>query len=528
MIELARPLRPLVLVILDGWGISASGVGNAISLAKKPFFDSVSVGFPHTQLIASGESVGLPKGEAGNSEVGHLNIGAGKIVYQDEPRIDSAIADGSFLHSQVFTTAFQTVNQNKSSLHIMGLVGTGKVHASVEHMYALLWAAKENNVQNVFLHLFTDGRDSSPTAGLQLVSDIQNKIAAIGVGRIATVMGRYWAMDRDKHWERTEKAYRALVYGEGNRAKDARAAIENSYFKKITDEFIEPTIIPVDAQTLATVKEGDSVIFFNFRPDRARQLTHTFVLPNFTDFNRGDFLKNLNFVTMTEYEKGLPVEVAFPHQEITQPLSKVISDHLIKQLHIGESEKYAHVTYFFNGGREDAFPQEDRVHIPSPKVATYDLKPEMSAVEVTDYVVAKLKSSLYEFYVVNFANADMVGHSGSIAATTRAVETIDQCLKIIADEVLSKNGAMVITADHGKAEQMIDPITASVNTEHTSSPVPFIVIANELKGSSNSQLQSGILADVAPTILALMGITKPGTMVGQDLVGVKILNKKFE
>ncbi len=527
MIELPKPLRPVVLVILDGWGIAAEGSGNAITLAQKPFFNSISVSYPHTQLTASGESVGLPKGEAGNSEVGHLNIGAGKIVYQDEPRINSSIADGSFLNNEVIKNAFDHTVKNSSSLHLMGLVGTGRVHASVEHMFALIWAAKENNVKNIFLHLFTDGRDSSPTSDLQVIQDIQTKIAAIGAGKIASIVGRYWAMDRDKHWERIARAYRALVFGEGNKVTDPKVEIESSYQKNVTDEFIEPTLVTNDNNNIGTIRDNDSVVFFNFRPDRARQLTQAFVLPNFNDFDRGTQLKNLNFVTMTEYEKGLPVAVAFPHQEISQPLAKVISDHQLKQLHIGESEKYAHVTYFTNGGREDPFPMEDRVHIPSPKVKTYDLKPEMSAVEITDFIVSKLKSDLYSFYLVNFANADMVAHTGSISATTKAIETLDSCLKRIADQVLATGAALVITSDHGNAEQMINPTTGGVDTEHSTNPIPFIVVAKEFQGNSTLQFPAGILADVAPTVLALMGINKPGTMMGHDLLGVKILSKSF-
>lgn len=522
MFEIEKPLRPVVLVVLDGWGIAAASAGNAIELANKPFFNSIRVSYPHTQLIASGESVGLPKGEPGNSEVGHLNIGAGKIVYQDLPRINSAIADGSFLKNEIFSKAFEHTKTSNSALHIMGLVGTGAVHSSVEHLFALLWAAKEAGLQKVFLHLFTDGRDSSPTAGLQLINEIQTKIAAIGVGTIASLAGRYWAMDRDNRWERIERAYRAIVLGEGNKVNTAQEAIETSYSKSITDEFIEPSVVTIGSLAVGTVKDNDSLIFFNFRPDRARQLTKAFILPTFNNFERGQMLKNLYFVTMAEYEKGLPVSVAFPHQEITQPLAKVVSDHLLKQLHIGETEKYAHVTYFFNGGREDPFPQEDRVHIPSPKVATYDLKPEMSADAITDFVVQKIKSSLYQFYVVNFANADMVAHTGSIQTTVAAIETLDQCLKRISDASISVGGCMVVTADHGNAEVMINPTTAGVDTEHSENPVPLIVVANIFKHSSVLQLQSGILADVAPTILALLGVSKPATMVGQDLLGLRI------
>ncbi len=524
MIEIEKPLKPLVLVVLDGWGIAAPGPGNAIGLANKPYFNSIISSFPHTQLIASGESVGLPKGEPGNSEVGHLNIGAGKIVYQDLPRISSAIADGTFIRNEVFVKAFENTIKNNSALHLLGLVGTGGVHSSVEHLYALLWAAKEHNVKNVYLHLFTDGRDSSPTSGLQQLDEIQKKIATIGVGRIASIMGRYWAMDRDKRWERTERAYRAMVFGEGQKTVSVGSLIENSYQKNVTDEFIEPAVITYENNLPPVIKDCDSVIFFNFRPDRARQLTQSFVLPNFTGFDRKVMLKNIFFVTMAEYEKGLPVSIAFPHQGIAEPIARVLSDKMLKQLHIGETEKYAHVTYFFNGGREDPFPMEDRVHIPSPKVATYDQKPEMSANEITEFVLGKIKNDVYQFIIINFANADMVGHTGSIEATIKAVEVLDSCLKKIGDEVLIKNGAMVITADHGNAELMINPITGGVDTEHSSSRVPFIVVANEFQHSSTLQFPSGILADVAPTILSLMGIEKPGTMVGRDLLSVKVKN----
>lgn len=522
MFEIEKPLRPLVLVILDGWGIAAPGPGNAIALADKPYFNSLITRYPNTQLIAAGESVGLPKGEAGNSEVGHLNIGAGKIVYQDLTRISSSIADGSFIRNEVLIQAFENTVKKGSNLHLLGLVGTGGVHSSVEHMYALLWAAKEHNVKNVYLHLFTDGRDSSPTAGLQLLDEIQKKIAAIGIGRIASIMGRYWAMDRDKRWERTQRAYKALVFGEGNRSISIGNVIESSYQKDITDEFIEPTLITYENNSVFTVKNDDSVVFFNFRQDRARQLTQSFVLPNFTGFDRGSMLKNVLFVTMTEYEKGLPVSIAFPYQGVSEPLARVVSDHMLKQLHIGETEKYAHVTYFINGGREDPFPMEDRVHIPSPKVATYDLKPEMSANEIANYVVSKLREDIYQFYVVNFANADMVGHTGSIEATVKAVEVLDSCLKQIGEEVLAKNGAMVVTADHGNAEMMINPIIGGVDTEHSVSRVPFIIVAEKFQHNSTLHLPSGILADIGPTVLALMGISKPGTMGGRDILGVKI------
>jgi 2,3-bisphosphoglycerate-independent phosphoglycerate mutase len=386
----------------------------------------------------------------------------------------------------------------------------------------LLWAAKESGLKDVYLHLFTDGRDSSPTAALQIIAQIEYKITSLGIGKIASVMGRYWSMDRDRRWERTSRAYHSLVCGQGNLTTNARDLIQVSYSKNITDEFIEPTVISSDGKTLVTIKDNDSVIFFNFRPDRARQLTESFIEADFRGFTRERVPKNLFFVCMTEYDSTFAAPVAFPHQKITEPLSRVISNYSLKQLHIGESEKYAHVTYFFNGGLEEPFLMEDRIHIPSPKVATYDLKPEMSALEIANYVISKLKQNAYDFYVVNFANADMVAHTGSISATIKAVETLDTCLKQIGREVLFKNGAMVVTADHGNAEMMINPQTGSADTEHSTNKVPFIVVANEFAHSSTLQFPSGILADVAPTILSLMGIPKPGTMFGQDLLNIRV------
>src|SRR3972149_2348943 len=525
MIQLSKPLKPVVLVILDGWGVAPESAGNAITLAHLPYFHSINVSYPHTVLEASGPSVGLPSGEAGNSEVGHLNIGAGKIVYQDLPRINSAIADGSFLKNETFKRAFDHVKTNKSNLHLMGLVGTGNVHASVEHLYALLWAAKEAGLQNVFLHLFTDGRDSSPTSGLQLIAQIEYKISTIGVGKIASVMGRYWAMDRDQRWERTKRAYEALVNGQASLATSPRVLIQSSYSKKVTDEFIEPTLIAAEGKTITTVRNGDSLIFFNFRPDQARELTKSLTESDFQGFSRKIVLKDLYFVCMAEYDSGSSLPVAFPHHKINEPLSRVISNYSLKQLHIGETEKYAHVTYFFNGGREEPFLLEDRVHISSPKVSTYDLKPQMSAGEITDYVSNKLRGNVYEFYVVNFANADMVAHTGSIDATIKAVEFLDTCLRVIGREVLLKNGAMIVTADHGNAEAMLNAQTGGVDTEHSTNKVPFIVVANEFNHSSTLQFPSGILADVAPTVLSLMGLPKGVSMFGQDLLEVKVLNK---
>ncbi len=522
MLEIEKPLKPVLLVILDGWGIAPPGPGNAIELAKKPYFNSLLANYPHTQLTASEESVGLPKGESGNSEVGHLNIGAGRIVQQDLPRINSAIADGSFSRNESLIKAYENTLANNSNLHLLGLVGTAGGHSSVKHLYALLLEAKEHKVKNVYLHLFTDGRDSSTTAGVQVLNEIQKKIDTIGIGKIASITGRYWAMDRDNRWERTEKAYRTIVLGQGIRSNNVSHTIESSYQKNITDEFIEPTLITSEDNSVFTVKDNDSVIFFNFRPDRARQLTESFVLPEFLNFDRETGLKNIVFVTMTEYEKNLPVLVAFPLQVVEDSLAKIISDNGLKQLHIGETEKYAHVTYFFNGGREESYSLEHRVHIPSPKVITYDLKPEMSATELTDYVVAKLKEDLYEFYIVNFANADMVGHTGSISATEKAIEILDSCLEKIGNEVLGKNGVMIVTADHGNAETMLNPTTGEVDTAHSRNQVPFVVVAKVLQKKPTVQLPPGILADVAPSVLSLFGIEKPDSMSGRNLLGIRV------
>ncbi|MDP2671484.1 MAG: 2,3-bisphosphoglycerate-independent phosphoglycerate mutase [bacterium] len=513
-----KPVNPVVLVVLDGWGIAAPGPGNAISLANKPNWDNYYNTYPHTRLEASGEAVGLPKGEAGNSEVGHLNLGAGRIVYQELPRINQAIADGTFLSNQALQAAVKHAKDNQTTLHLMGLIGTGVVHSSMDHLYALLWLAKEAKIENLSLHLFTDGRDSPPNASLQLIGELENKLSSLGIGQISTIMGRYWAMDRDKHWERIKVAYQALTVGSGEKAPTAAAAIQNSYAKNITDEFVPPTVIQPGALAPKLIKEKDSLIFFNFRPDRPRQLTRAFVLPNFTEFERKK-LNDLYFVAMTEYEKALPVSsIAFPHVKVNSPLASIVSFMNKRQLHIGETEKYAHVTYFFNGGQEDPFQMEDRVHIPSPHVATYDLKPEMSAAEITDYVNSKLREQSYEFIMINFANPDMVAHTGSIPATVKAIESVDKCLGKLIPTILGLGGGAVITADHGNAELMVNPTTGAADTEHTTNPVPAVIIAEQFGNMSSKQLLSGILADVGPTLLSLMGIAKPSTMTGRNLI----------
>ncbi len=510
-----KPVKPVVLIVLDGWGIAPAGDGNAISLAKKPNWDRFFAGYPHTFLEASGEAVGLPKGEAGNSEVGHLNIGAGRIVYQELPRINQAIADGTFIANEAFLAAVKHVQTNSSTLHLMGLVGTGVVHSSLDHLFALLWLAKEQKIKRLFLHLFTDGRDSSPNSAQQVIQDIQAKIEQLQIGKIATIVGRYWAMDRNDHWERTEKAYEALTTALGEKVSDFSRAIQERYQKNSTDEFLEPLVIDKEG----SIKDNDAVIFFNFRPDRARQLTKAFVLPDLEKFPQRKKLSNLFFVTMVEYEKGLPVSsIAFPDVKIGSPLASVISSLNLRQLHIGETEKYAHVTYFLNGNHEDPYPEEDRIHIPSPKVSTYDQKPEMSAPEITKYVVQKLQEEIYDFYMINFANPDMVAHTGSLNATIKAIEAVDVCLGKIVEATLVMKGAVVITADHGNAESLINQITGKVDTEHSTNPVPFVVIGEKFENLANKQLQTGILGDVAPTILALFGISKPSSMTGRVLI----------
>ena len=537
--------KPVGLIVLDGWGLAPAGPGNAISLAKTPNFNRFWSYYPHTKLFASGEAVGLPRGEDGNTETGHLNLGAGRIVYQDLPRINMAIADGSFFKNKAFLEAFKHVRENNSNLHLLGLVGSGGVHSNLEHLFALLHLCKEQNISHVYIHIISDGRDSPPSSVLEYVNRLNNEINLLNLGQIASIMGRYWAMDRDRRWDRTEKAYLALTQGIGNQATSYEEAIKNAYNQKQTDEFIYPTVIVKNGKPVALISDNDAVIFFNFRIDRPRQLTKAFVLDNFEEvankvsfdpytikyykrhiitetpkypiFKRQKKLANLKFVTMTEYEVGLPVLVAFPLQSIDIPLGRVIADHNLKQIRVSETEKERFVTYYFNGLREAAFPAEDRLIVPSPQVATYDLKPEMSADEMTQAFINKLNLNVYPFFLLNFANPDMVGHTGVIDAATAAIETVDNCLGKIIRALVTLEGACIITADHGNVEEMIDPGTGGINTEHTTNPVPCILIDKDLEGR-NIEIESGILADVAPTILATMDIAKPNIMTGRNLL----------
>jgi len=533
--------KPVVLIILDGWGLAPPGPGNAVFLAKTPNFDKYWAAFPHTQLAAAGESVGLPHGEDGNSETGHLNLGAGQIVFQSLPRINTAIADGSFYDIEAFKKTIEHLKKNSSSLHLLGLVGPGGVHSSLNHLYALLRLASQAGLKKVWLHLFTDGRDSPPSSASIYLNQIQMAIEKIGVGQIATLIGRYYAMDRDHRWERTQKAYDLMVGGKGENISSVKEAIRKSYENGKTDEFIEPIVINKEG----LIEDNDAVIFFNFRIDRPRQLTKAFVLSDFeklkikkmtfdpyaekyglrqyqkleeiTTFKRSKILKNLFFVTMTEYEKGLPVVTAFPPEVVKIPLARIISENNLQQLHISETEKERFVSYYFDGQREKPFLNENWVEIPSPKVATYDLKPEMAAAEVTEEVLRRLKNMEYNFTVINYANPDMVGHTGVLAAGIKACEATDESLGKVVNYVLGIGGVCLITADHGNVEEMIDPITGAVETEHSSNPVPFIVVGRYFNYGGRV-LKDGVLADVAPTILAIMGLQKPDLMTGRSLL----------
>jgi len=521
--DFKRP-KPVVLIVLDGWGVYQPYPGNAVALANTPTFNSLIQEYPVTTLRASDEAVGLPWGEAGNSEVGHLSLGLGRILYQGLPRIDKDISDHSFYSNEVLLAAANHAKKNNSSLHLIGLVSNGGVHASVDHLFALLTFAKQQALENVFIHVFLDGRDTAYNAGLNTIKGLELTIKEQGVGTIATVSGRYYAMDRNNNWDRTEKTYRTMTLGEGETAKDAVTAIEKSYKNKIYDEEFVPTII----NKKGLVKENDAVIFFNFRPDRARQLTKAFVEENFEAFTR-PFLKNLFFVTFVVYEKDLPVKVVFPPYVIKECLGEVLAKNGLKQLRIAETEKYAHVTYFFNGGVEKPNEGEDRILVPSPAVASYDLKPEMSALEVTKKLVEAIESDKYDFILVNFANADMVGHTGNLQAAIKAIETLDKCLSKVVRSILMKNGIALITADHGNAEVMFNMQTGQIDKEHTSNPVPFILVGREYAGRNvgwqdliNNDLTlvqpQGFLADVAPTILKLMGLEKPKEMRGMNLI----------
>ena len=502
-----------MLMILDGFGENSEERGNAVKLAKTPNIDKLMKQYPVTKIAASGLDVGLPEGQMGNSEVGHTNIGAGRIVYQELTRITKAIEDGDFFSNEEFINAIENCKKNDSKLHIMGLVSDGGVHSHIRHLFGLLEMAKRRDFENVYVHCFLDGRDTPPASAENYIADLQEKMKEKGIGKIATIAGRFYAMDRDKRWERVKKAYDAIVKGEGNKQSDVINAIESSYQKEVFDEFVEPTVITNGDKPVATVSDGDSVIFFNFRPDRARQLTRAIVDSQFKDFET----KKLNtyFVCFTSYDETMPnVHIAFKKEQIKNTLGEVIAKQGGKQLRIAETEKYAHVTFFFNGGEEKQYEGEDRILVPSPKVETYDLKPEMSAPEVTEKVLEAIDSEKYNCIILNFANPDMVGHTGNLDAAIKAVETIDDCVGKIVSSIKSKRANLLITADHGNAEQMIDLKTGEPHTAHTTNLVPLILITER----EGIKLKHGKLADLAPTILELMNIEKPDEMTGESLI----------
>lgn len=507
--------KPFLLLILDGWGINRNTDDNAITSANTPVMDRLCNEYPCTKVKTSGTAVGLPEGQMGNSEVGHLNIGAGRVVHQELTRISLAIKDGSFFKNKILLSAIENVKKTNSSLHLFGLVSDGGVHSHNTHLYALLKMTKQHNLKKVFIHAFLDGRDVSPKSAKKYLTELEDKIKEIEVGKVATVSGRYYAMDRDKRWERTKKAYDAIVHRIGESANSPDEVVEKSYTEDTDDEFVLPTIIDYKNFNNDSMKlsNNDSVIFFNFRPDRPRQLTETLINSNFNGFDRGKRFPLPYFVTYTEYNKNFNIPVAFKTEKIKNTLSEVLSARGLTQLHIAETEKYAHVTFFFNGGREKPVKGEDRILVPSPKVATYDLKPEMSAFEVADKVTEAIESKKYDFIVLNFANTDMVGHSGKIEAAVKAAEAVDRCIGKVVDALQSTGGECIITADHGNSEQMRED-DGKPYTAHTTNMAPFIYIAN-----TKIKLRSeGKLADIAPTILKILKIEKPREMTGQSLL----------
>ncbi len=501
-------MKPVTLIIMDGFGISDQIEGNAVACASTPNIDRLERDYPYTTLGAAGLDVGLPEGQMGNSEVGHLNLGAGRIVYQDYTRINQAIVDGSFMTNPVLTDAVDVAKERGISLHLMGLLSDGGVHSHNTHLYALLEMARERSLEQVYIHAILDGRDVPPKSAFTYLCELEEKIKSIGVGNVATVSGRYYTMDRDQRWDRIEMAYRAMTNGEGFRAKSPEEAVEEGYRRGENDEFIKPTIVDPDG----LIDEDDSVIFFNFRPDRARQITKAFVDQGFDEF-RTEPLK-VHFVCMTQYEETIGAPVAFPVEYLHDTLGEAVSRAGLRQLRIAETEKYAHVTLFFNGGKEAPEKGEDRILVPSPKVATYDLQPEMSAFLVTENVLEAIGKNAYDMIILNFANADMVGHTGIFEAAVEAVETVDSAVGRVVDEILNKDGAVLLTADHGNAEEMTDPATKQPHTAHTTNKVPFVLVTNQ-----EMRLQDGgILADVAPTVLDLLGLAKPSAMTGSSLI----------
>ncbi len=507
--------KPTVLMILDGFGLNQNPKANAVAEAKKPNIDALMKECPFVEGQASGLAVGLPDGQMGNSEVGHLNMGAGRIVYQELTRITKEIEDGDFFKNEALLKGMANAKTNGSSLHLYGLLSDGGVHSHNTHLYGLLEMAKREGIEKVYVHCFLDGRDTAPTSGKGFIEALEAKMKEIGVGEIASITGRYYVMDRDNRWDRVEKAYRALTEGEGEKAESAVAAITASYEKDVTDEFVVPTVVEKDGKPVATINDKDTIIFFNFRPDRAREITRTFCADDFDGFDRGA-RKDVTYICFTEYDVTIPnKEIAFHKVELTNTFGQFLADNGLTQARIAETEKYAHVTFFFNGGVEEPNPGEDRILVNSPKVATYDLKPEMSAYEVCDKLVEAIKSDKYDVIIINFANPDMVGHTGVEAAAISAVEAVDECVGKTVAALKEAGGQMFLCADHGNAEQLVDYETGAPFTAHTINPVPFILINAD---PAYALREGGCLADIAPTLIELMGMTQPAEMTGKSLL----------
>lgn len=520
--------RPLVLIVMDGFGLSPIADKNPISMAKKPVLNDLMLHYPFGALDASGMAVGLPWGEVGNSEVGHLNIGAGLVVYQNLPRINIAIENEGFFKNEAFLKAAAHVKKNSSQLHLLGLTSKGGVHGHIEHLKALLRLCKEQKVKRVYVHAIMDGRDASPQAGIDELKGLQKEMKKIKTGELASLCGRYYAMDRNSAWDRTQKSYDLMTRGIGAQERDPLKALQKAYDAKSDDEMLEPVMLTdKKGAPVTTITDNDAVIFFNFRPDRARQITKAFVMKKFDDFKREAEPTNLCFVTMTEYEEGLPTTVAFPPEHIEHPFGWLVAEAKLKQLRIAETEKYAHVTYFFNGGSEAIYKGEDRILVPSPKVRTYDEKPEMSAGEVTDKLVAEIKKKKYDFCMVNYANPDMVGHTGKLEATIKAIETTDACIGRVVEANRKAGGVTAITADHGNAEGVIDYVSKKTDKEHSTTVVPFFLIDEEQRKERTAQEKQlvkvqynpiGILADVAPTLLEIIDLKPAKEMTGRSLL----------
>ncbi|MCD4844178.1 MAG: 2,3-bisphosphoglycerate-independent phosphoglycerate mutase [Methanosarcinales archaeon] len=507
--------KPLILIILDGWGINPRTEGNAVYHAHTPVMDRIISQYPNTTLDCAGEPVGLPEGQMGNSEVGHLNLGSGRVVYQDISKINKSIHDGDFYSNKSLLSAIEHVRTNSSSLHIMGLLSDGGVHSHIDHLFALLTMVKEAGIKQVYVHAFLDGRDVSPNCAGEYILKTEQKMKELGIGKIATLSGRYYAMDRDNRWERVRLAYDALTQGTGEMSHSAKDAVSDAYERGENDEFVRPTIINTNGNPTATIQDNDAVIFFNFRPDRAREITKALTMHDFSGFER-KITPKVYFVCMTRYDETFDLPIAFPDQPLENTLSEYLSKLGKKQLHIAETEKYAHVTFFFNGGVEKPYKNEDRILIHSPLVATYDLKPEMSAYQVTDILVEKINSREYDVIIANYANPDMVGHTGIFDAALKAVETVDECLGRVLEAVASQGGAALILADHGNCEQMIYYEDKSPHTAHTTNPVPLIIVSD-----MNIDLRKGIFADIAPTILEILHLEVPPQMTGHSILDWK-------